>query len=56
MDAMFVLEESLRDGDLDRDALAEVIGATSPKTSPASYWDEYCELNPSNAECLLYDV
>lgn len=56
MDAMFTLEESLRDGQLDRDALAEVIDATCPKLTPNVYWDEYCELNPSSAECLIYDV
>ena len=56
MDAMLVLEESLRDGVIDSNALSEVVNATSMKRDHQSYWDNYCSMDPSAPECLIYDV
>jgi len=56
MDAMLVLEEALREGVLDTDALADVCEATSPSKPAENFWDEYCGLYPSDPECLIYDV
>lgn len=56
MDSILKLEEALREGYLDTEALAEVCDATSPKSTTNVYWDEYCELYPSSPECLIYDV
>lgn len=55
MDAMLVLEESLRDGIIDSKALAEVVHATAMKRDHQSYWDNYCLMDPSAPECLIYD-
>lgn len=53
IDAMFKLEESLRDGDLDSESLSEIVNETEPRET---FWDRYCEENPSELECLIYDV
>ena len=55
MDAMKVLEEALREGVVDQDALAELCHATSPKNAKNLYWEEFCNDNPNAPECLLYD-
>lgn len=56
MDAMIVLEEALREGHIDKEALADICDATRPKMTTNVFWDEYCELDPSAPGCLIYDV
>ena len=53
MDAMFALEESLKKGDLNKDALEELKASDVGKPT---FWDSYCEVYPSEPECLIYDV
>lgn len=52
MDAMIALEESLREGTLNKEALDELKGVPEKP----SFFDTYCELYPSEPECLIYDV
>ena len=50
MDAMITLEKSLREGTLDNEALEEL-----KKPDENNFFDQYCELYPSEPECLIYD-
>lgn len=49
-DAMIALEKSLREGNLDKEALEELKQPEKP-----SFFDQYCDLYPSAPECLIYD-
>jgi len=51
--AMIALEESLKKGTLDVDALHEL---KNPKPTREEYWDSYCALHYDAPECLIYDV
>mgnify|MGYP003318548687 CR=1 FL=1 len=51
-DAMYALEHSLREGTLDKEALEELKQFKEPKST---YFDIFCEENPSAPECLIYD-
>lgn len=51
-DAMVALEHSLREGSLDKEALEELKNA---KPEKPSFFDNYCELYPSEPECLIYE-
>jgi len=50
--AMIALEDSLREGTLDKEALDELKHFKEPKPS---YYDIFCDENPSAPECLIYD-
>lgn len=50
IDAMIALENSLREGTLDQDALEEL-----KRPEPTNFFDSYCDLYPSEPECLIYD-
>ena len=50
IDAMIALENSLREGTLDQDALEEL-----KRPEPTNFFDTYCELYPSEPECRIYD-
>lgn len=50
MDAIITLEKSLREGTLDNEALEEL-----KKPDENNFFDQYCELYPSEPECLIYD-
>ena len=52
-DAMIALEHSLREGTLDKEALDEL--KNPPTEKKQTYWDSYCSVYPSDAECLIYD-
>ena len=52
-DAMIALEHSLREGTLDKEALDEL--KNPPAEKKQTYWDSYCSVYPSDAECLIYD-
>ena len=51
-DAMLALEHSLREGTLDKEALDEL---KNKKPEKPNFFDSYCELYPSEPECLIYD-
>ncbi len=51
-DAMNALEHSLREGTLDQEALEELKQTKEPK---ANFFDTYCEANPWEPECLIYE-
>ena len=51
-DAILALENSLREGTLDKEALEELKGAKDPQPS---FFDKYCEENPWEKECLIYE-
>jgi hypothetical protein len=51
-DAMLALEHSLREGTLDKEALDELKHIKEPQPT---YFDIFCEENPSAPECLIYD-
>ena len=51
-DAMLALEHSLREGTLDKEALDELKHTKEPQPT---YFDIFCEENPSAPECLIYD-
>ena len=51
-DAMIALEHSLREGTLDKEALDEL---KNQKPEKPNFFDGYCELYPSEPECLIYD-
>ena len=50
---MIALEDSLRKGTLDKDALHEL---KNPKPTREEYWDSYCAIHYDAPECLIYDV
>lgn len=50
IDAMIALENSLREGSLDQEALEEL-----KRPEPTNFFDTYCELYPSEPECRIYD-
>tara|TARA_B100000405_G_scaffold222511_1_gene158203 strand:- start:1058 stop:1546 length:489 start_codon:yes stop_codon:yes gene_type:complete len=50
IDAMIALENSLREGTLDQEALEELKRPEQP-----NFFDTYCDLYPSEPECLIYD-
>ena len=52
MDAMIALENSLREGTLNEEALREL---KEPKKKKTNFFDSYCELYPSDPECKMYD-
>ena len=52
MDAMSALEESLRKGNLNDEALEEIKASDKHRLN---FWDSYCEAHPSDPECLIYD-
>lgn len=52
MDAMSALEESLRKGNLNDEALEEIKASDKHRLN---FWDSYCEVYPSEPECLIYD-
>ena len=52
-DAMIALEQSLREGRLDKEALEE-LRYPAEKKEP-TYWDTYCSAYPSEPECRVYD-
>lgn len=52
-DAMLSLEQSLREGTLDKEALEEL--KNPPKKKKQNYWDSYCNSYPSEPECRIYD-
>ena len=54
-DAMLVLQEAIMDGVLDQQALSDVVEATAPKRATEPFWEDFCELYPSNPECLIYE-
>ena len=49
--AMNALEQSLREGSLDKEALA----ALTQKPEKRNFWDTYCDATPWEPECLIYD-
>tara|TARA_B100001758_G_C18094336_1_gene445071 strand:- start:399 stop:581 length:183 start_codon:yes stop_codon:yes gene_type:complete len=51
-DAMLALEHSLREGTLDKEALDEL---KNQKPEKPNFFDGYCDLYPSEPECLIYD-
>jgi len=51
-DAILALENSLREGTLNKEALEEL---TNQKTEKPNFFDGYCDLYPSEPECLIYD-
>ena len=51
-DAMLALEQSLREGTLDKEALEEL---NNQKPERPNFFDGYCDLYPSEPECLIYD-
>lgn len=51
MDAMIALENSLRDGTLDEAALANL----KEQPEKRNFWETYCDMYPSEKECLIYD-
>lgn len=50
VDLMITLEKSLREGTLDNEALEEL-----KKPDENNFFDHYCDLYPSEPECLIYD-
>lgn len=53
------LEEAMREGEMDQEALTKMLDATAPEKSDSSavdFWDGYCNMYPSEPECLIYDV
>tara|TARA_B100001059_G_scaffold226403_1_gene254714 strand:- start:1686 stop:2186 length:501 start_codon:yes stop_codon:yes gene_type:complete len=50
--AMIALEESLKKGTLDVDALQEL---KNPKPAREEYWDKYCSIHFDAPECLIYE-
>ncbi len=52
-DAMISLEQSLREGNLDKEALEEL--KNPPKQKKQSYWDSYCSIYPNEPECRVYE-
>jgi len=52
LDAMIALENSLREGTLNEEALKELKEHKKKKTN---FFDSYCELYPSDPECKMYD-
>ena len=53
------LEEAMREGEMDTEALMKMCDATAPEkkdSSSVEYWEGYCSLYPSDPECLIYDV
>ena len=52
-DAMIALEQSLREGSLDKEALEEL--KNPPKQKKQTFWDTYCSAYPSEPECRVYD-
>jgi len=50
--SIIALEESLRNGDLNDEALEELKASDQGKLT---YWDSYCAAYPSEPECLIYD-
>lgn len=50
--AMIALEESLKKGTLDVDALHEL---KNPKPTREEYWDKYCSIHFDAPECLIYE-
>ena len=48
---MNALEQSLREGSLDKEALA----ALTQKPEKRNFWDTYCDATPWEPECLIYD-
>ena len=50
--AMIALEESLKKGTLDVDALQEL---KNPKPTREEYWDKYCSIHFDAPECLIYE-
>jgi len=50
-DAMNALEQSLREGTLDKEALEDL----KQKPEKRSFWDTYCDANPWEKECLIYE-
>lgn len=53
IDSMSALEDSLKKGSLDKDALEDLKASDIGKPT---FWDSYCEVYPSEPECLIYDV
>ena len=51
-EAMLALEHSIKEGTLDKEALEE-LKQPEPKRN---FFDSYCEVYPSEPECLIYDV
>jgi hypothetical protein len=51
--AMIALEESLKKGTLDKDALHEL---KNPKPTREEYWESYCAIHYDAPECLIYDI
>jgi hypothetical protein len=54
MSSILTLEESLRQGNLNNQALEELKDEPQPTTT--DFWEAYCLENPSLTECLIYDV
>jgi len=50
-DAMNALEQSLREGTVDKEALAEL----TQKKEKINFWETYCDAYPSEKECLIYE-
>ena len=50
-DAMNALEQSLREGTVDKEALAEL----TQKKEKFNFWENFCNENPSEKECLIYE-
>jgi len=51
-DAILALENSLREGTLDQEALEELKRTKDPQPS---FFDKYCEETPWEKECLIYE-
>ena len=49
--AMNALEQSLREGTLDKEALEDL----KQRPEKRSFWDTYCDANPWEKECLIYE-
>jgi len=59
IDLFSQLEEAMREGEMDQEALAKVCEVTAPEkveSALVDFWEGYCNMYPSEPECLIYDV